>query len=551
MKRKSIYVCIVLFLSATIFLSTTTSATLVSETKIWQTTDSTGDPDIADPNPAKNVYIDSSYTGSPRNGTINQPYNTRAEVPQGYGSSPQNKTYLFKRGTTNYGSIAFLNKENINIGAYGVGTRPKLIYTGNSYAVAIRFYGNPTLQQTSRTRIVGMDISANKNAAALVRFTSNTSIENCYLHNAGWGIRSTGDPLGSPSAIQNIQLKNSVIEDIADDGMYIVSVSGVVIEDNLIWKVNQNYFLVGHSQTQAAGDGIQFVHVANRVVRNNRIDRSDTPNKFGFIFALDDTPVGSTAKIEGNTFIAPKGSSQGGSTIYGAIASGANLLMQNNVFSGSVSLPGYNQTCIWYNGKNLTSRNNIYKNMNRCLTNKFFQNGVPQVPIYSQGDTFIGCNYNTEGNVIISSGTTTNNPPVIANQLFALFKNDPNGTFVGNVLASDPDNGQTLTYTIIGGNTNNAFSINAVGRIIVNDSYALQNFTSPFYTLTVRVQDNGSPSLYADAQIKVVVDSTPLIYTQSFSVHKYSTNGTVIGHVVAENPYNSSPLSYTIIGGNT
>lgn len=551
MKRKSIYVCIVLFLSATIFLSTTTSATLVSETKIWQTTDSTWDPDIADPNPAKNVYIDSSYTGSPRNGTINQPYNTRAEVPQWYGSSPQNKTYLFKRGTTNYWSIAFLNKENINIWAYGVGTRPKLIYTWNSYAVAIRFYWNPTLQQTSRTRIVGMDISANKNAAALVRFTSNTSIENCYLHNAWWWIRSTWDPLWSPSAIQNIQLKNSVIEDIADDGMYIVSVSGVVIEDNLIWKVNQNYFLVWHSQTQAAGDGIQFVHVANRVVRNNRIDRSDTPNKFWFIFALDDTPVWSTAKIEWNTFIAPKWSSQWWSTIYWAIASGANLLMQNNVFSWSVSLPGYNQTCIWYNGKNLTSRNNIYKNMNRCLTNKFFQNWVPQVPIYSQWDTFIWCNYNTEGNVIISSGTTTNNPPVIANQLFALFKNDPNGTFVWNVLASDPDNGQTLTYTIIWWNTNNAFSINAVGRIIVNDTYALQNFTSPFYTLTVRVQDNGSPSLYADAQIKVVVDSTPLIYTQSFSVHKYSTNGTVIGHVVAENPYNSSPLSYTIIWWNT
>ena len=92
----------ILFLSLGVFLYTTTYATLISETKIWQTTDSTGDPDIADPNPAKNVYIDSSYTGSPRNGTINQPYNKRSEVPQGYGSSPQNKTYLFKRGTTNY-----------------------------------------------------------------------------------------------------------------------------------------------------------------------------------------------------------------------------------------------------------------------------------------------------------------------------------------------------------------------------------------------------------------------------------------------------------------
>lgn len=541
----------IVFLSLGVFLYATTYATLVSETKNWQTTDSTWDPDIADTNPEKNVYIDASYTGSPRNGTISQPYNRRSEVPQGYGSSPQNKTYLFKRGTTNYWSIAFLNKENINIWAYGVGTRPKLIYTWNSYAVAIRFYWNPTLQQSSSTRIVGMDIAANKSAAALVRFSSNTTIENCYLHNAWWWVRSTWDPLGSPSAIQNVKLKNSVIEDIADDGMYIVSVSGVVIEDNLIRKVNQNYFLVWPSQSQAAWDGIQFVHVTNRVVRNNKIDRSDTPNKFWFIFGLDDTPVWNTALIEWNTFIAPKWSSQWGSTIYWAVASGANVLMQNNVFSWSVSLPGYTQTCIWYNGKNLTSRNNTYKNMNRCLTNKFFQNWVPQAPIYSQWDTFIWCNYNTEGNVILSWSALTNQSPSIANQLFAIFKNDPNGTFVWDVIANDPDNGQTLSYSIIWGNTDNAFSINSVGRIIVNSSAVLQNYTNPFYTLTARVQDNGTPSLYADAQIKVVIDSTPLIYTQTFSVNKYSTNGTIIGRVVAENPYTNSPLIFSIIWGNT
>lgn len=551
MKRKIIYGFMVLFLSLGVFLYTTTSAALVSETKTWQTTDSTGDPDIADPNPAKNVYIDSSYTGSPRNGTISQPYNSWAEVPKWYGSIPQNKTYLFKRGTTNYWPIEFLNKENINIWAYGVGTRPKIIYTWDSYAINVRFWANPILQQNSSTRIVWLEVVATKNADALVRFSSNTSVENCYLHNAWWWLRSTWDPIWSGSSIKNITLKGSVIEDIADDGMYIVSVSGVVIEDNLIRKVNQNYFLVWPSQQDASWDGIQFVRVANRVVRNNKIDRSDTPNKFWFIFGLDSSPVWSTALIEWNTFIAPRWSSQWGSTVYWAVASGANLLMQNNVFSWSVSLPGYNQTCIWYNGRNLTSRNNIYKNMNRCLTNKFFQNWVPQVPIYSQWDTFIWCNYNTEGNIIISWSPITNQAPSIANQLFAIFKNDPNGTFVWDVIASDPDNGQTLTYSIIWGNTNNAFSINSVGTIIVHDSSVLQNYTNPFYTLTVRVQDNGSPSLYTDAQIKVVIDSTPLIYTQIFSVNKYSTNGTVIGRVLAENPYNNSPLSFSILWWNT
>lgn len=551
MRKFISYIFIFFFLSVLFIFSNNVSATINSETKVWQTTDSTWDPDIADSNPSKNVYIDSSYTASPRNGTINQPYNSRAEVPKWYGTTPQNKTYLFKRWTTNYWTIEFLNKENINVWAYWVWTRPKIIYTWDSYAINIRFYWNPIMQQASSTRIVGLDVSATKNSDALVRFSSNTTVENCYLHNAQWWIRSTWDPTGSPSAIQNVKLKNSVIEDIADDGMYIVSVSGIVIEDNLIWKVNQNYYLVWTTQQEASWDGIQFVHASNRVVRNNRIDRWDTANKFWFIFALDDTVQWTNAIVEWNTFIAPKWSSQWWSTIYWAIGSGANLLMRNNVFSWSVSLPWYNQTCIWYLWRNLTSSNNVYKNMNRCLTNKFFQNWVPQPPIYSQWDSFIWCNYNTQGNVIVTWIPNENNNPIISNQLFAIFKNDTNWIFVWDVIASDPDSWQSITYSIVWGNTNNAFSINTNWRIVVNNASAINSTTNPFYTLIVRVQDSWSPSLFAEAQIKVVIDSTPLIYPQIFSVNKYTTNWAIIANVVSENPYNSSPLTYSIMWWNT
>jgi hypothetical protein len=47
-----------------------------------------------------------------------------------------------------------------------------------------------------------------------------------------------------------------------------------------------------------------------------------------------------------------------------------------------------------------------------------------------------------------------NNPPVISNQNFSIDENKPNGTIVGSVLASDPDPGQTISYTIIAGNIN-------------------------------------------------------------------------------------------------
>src|SRR5262249_42900229 len=44
---------------------------------------------------------------------------------------------------------------------------------------------------------------------------------------------------------------------------------------------------------------------------------------------------------------------------------------------------------------------------------------------------------------------------------FSVAENSGNGTAVGTVTATDPDAGTTLTYSITGGNTGNAFAINA------------------------------------------------------------------------------------------
>ncbi|MEZ5199616.1 MAG: cadherin repeat domain-containing protein, partial [Bacteroidales bacterium] len=46
-----------------------------------------------------------------------------------------------------------------------------------------------------------------------------------------------------------------------------------------------------------------------------------------------------------------------------------------------------------------------------------------------------------------------NEIPLISNQSFTISENTSNGTSVGTVVASDPDNGQTLTYSIISGNS--------------------------------------------------------------------------------------------------
>ena len=150
---------------------------------------------------------------------------------------------------------------------------------------------------------------------------------------------------------------------------------------------------------------------------------------------------------------------------------------------------------------------------------------------------------------------TTNNPPVIANQSFIIAENSPYGSIVGVVVATDPDAGQTLTYSIISGNTNNAFAINSTtGALTVNTSSALNYEVITAFGLTVKVQDNGQGNLYSQATVTVNltnVNENPNISNQTFSIAENSPNGQQVGVVVATDPDAGQTLTYSIISGNT
>lgn len=88
-----------------------------------------------------------------------------------------------------------------------------------------------------------------------------------------------------------------------------------------------------------------------------------------------------------------------------------------------------------------------------------------------------------------------NSPPVINDQsLPAVRENSPIGTIVGDVVAIDPNDEQTLKYSIIAGNTGGAFAIDAnTGRITVANPSALDWEVNQVFKLTVQVTDNGVP----------------------------------------------------------
>ena len=88
-------------------------------------------------------------------------------------------------------------------------------------------------------------------------------------------------------------------------------------------------------------------------------------------------------------------------------------------------------------------------------------------------------------------GGGQNNAPTISNQSFNVDENSANATVVGTVSASDPD-GDSLSYSITGGNTSGAFAINTGnGQLTVANSAVLDYETITQFGLTVQVVDPG------------------------------------------------------------
>ena len=152
-----------------------------------------------------------------------------------------------------------------------------------------------------------------------------------------------------------------------------------------------------------------------------------------------------------------------------------------------------------------------------------------------------------------SKNTSTNLTPLISEQTFTLQENAITSGSIGRVVASDPDAGQQLTYSITAGNTSSTFSINAsTGDLYINNpgtDYA----TNTTFNLSVRVADNGSPVRSASAVIKVVIiaeNNAPVIVNQSFTVAEQTPLAALIGKVTAADPDHGQVLTFSIQAGN-
>jgi hypothetical protein len=115
----------------------------------------------------------------------------------------------------------------------------------------------------------------------------------------------------------------------------------------------------------------------------------------------------------------------------------------------------------------------------------------------------------------------SNHPPSIQDQVFQLNENSPGGTSVGIVVATDPDAGQTLTYSIVSGNTDGSFAIDALTGVlsVVNGAALTVDFA-----LLVKVQDNGVGELSNQATITINIIPTGIKFTEMNQVIKVYPN---------------------------
>jgi hypothetical protein len=146
-----------------------------------------------------------------------------------------------------------------------------------------------------------------------------------------------------------------------------------------------------------------------------------------------------------------------------------------------------------------------------------------------------------------------NNRPVVDPKTFSLDENAANGTVVGTATATDPD-GNTITYSITGGNTGNAFQIDPVtGVITVSTSSAVDFENTPIFNLTVTATDNGFPPAAGTGTVTINLNNlneppTGVTLTPS-SVNEGIPIGAVVGQLAGLDPDSGDTVTFALTDG--
>ena len=169
-----------------------------------------------------------------------------------------------------------------------------------------------------------------------------------------------------------------------------------------------------------------------------------------------------------------------------------------------------------------------------------------------------GSNTSAAENVVITVTDVNDNPPVVdPAQAFPVAEDASDTTVVGTVTANDPDISDTITgFSITGGNTGNAFTIDASGVITVADTAAIDFESATSFTLSVTATDGSNTSAAESVTINVndANDTSPVVTPAGvpFTPTENANNGTLVGTVAATDIDTvGSVTGFNITAGNT
>jgi len=116
-----------------------------------------------------------------------------------------------------------------------------------------------------------------------------------------------------------------------------------------------------------------------------------------------------------------------------------------------------------------------------------------------------------EQDAMVTTINRNDQPVVTPNQRFFVGEDQTAGGAVGTVLATDEDDGSTLTYSIVSGNTGAVFAIaGSTGAITVATGMSLDHETTPSYSLVIRATDDGitghTTAKNGQATVSITVD---------------------------------------------
>jgi Concanavalin A-like lectin/glucanases superfamily/Right handed beta helix region len=238
-------------------------------------------------------YIDPDYTGSTRDGTINNPYNSWADMKANRGWK-SNDVYLQKRGTVAKEQIEFAGVTNVLIDAYGSGTEKAKIDGEFTRSYGFRFY------TTTAVTIKNFEIYETLDAGILILGSEDYIIRDNIIHNInydgvtiedqggtnGYGVSVNSGVRGPDGIISfnhiydtwcdgiaaqtlnpGITAQNNLVERYGNDGIDVLGSQYAVLEGNVC---RDGYFGTKDSSTGLKAGGNEGSGGGNNTVRYNR-----------------------------------------------------------------------------------------------------------------------------------------------------------------------------------------------------------------------------------------------------------------------------------------